>query len=281
LSTALLLTADVAAAERLQSELARIRFRTRCVNSFQAAIDWLAMQPFTTVVIDSRYGREAVLEVLLSGWKHHPLLAGCVFSQISKEVEIWALTAVGAQVFSGPNMMPSMMQFLKRLPEAFAFAERSHFGVLVVEDLDSPREIISAYVESLGFSAVDQAKSAEDALKLIEKDPYRYFAMLTDLQMPGQSGIELIRRIRCHQDELISALPVVVLTSVPTPENLYASIKEGATGFLVKPPKKKQLRQELEKAKRIAVLRQSPRLCEAALVEKLEGNLEKLLGGKL
>jgi CheY-like chemotaxis protein len=87
--------------------------------------------------------------------------------------------------------------------------------------------------------------------------------------MPHESGIDLIRLLR--RDTRVCHLPVLVLTAYATGENLLECIKAGATGFVVKPPHKKTFRRELEKARRIFVTRQSPRLCspeEAHLLEE-------------
>ena len=86
--------------------------------------------------------------------------------------------------------------------------------------------------------------------------------------MPDMKGTELIRSIR--REETINQLPIIVLTAYATMEVLLECIKAGATGFLVKPPRKNTLREELEKAKRIYLNNLNPRLCrpeEAHLLE--------------
>ena len=93
--------------------------------------------------------------------------------------------------------------------------------------------------------------------------------------MPEISGIELTKKIR--RNGKLKHLPVVMLTAYSSPEHLVDCVKAGASGFLVKPPRKNLLQQELGKARRIYNSRQSPRLCDPSDAERLEDALSKLM----
>jgi two-component system, chemotaxis family, chemotaxis protein CheY len=143
---------------------------------------------------------------------------------------------------------------------------------MVVEDLDSPRDIICILIESLGYSAVVGKNSAESALQALKREPKIYGCVLTDMKMPHTSGAELIRLIR--KDPQLCHIPVVVLTAFGTADCLVECMKAGASGFLVKPPKKEAMRRELGRASRIISHGLDPRLVKEEDAEALRAVLE-------
>jgi CheY-like chemotaxis protein len=66
--------------------------------------------------------------------------------------------------------------------------------VLVVDDEELLRQYASAHLKRLGYDAVCVASGAQ-ALTLLERDA-AFTVLLTDVVMPGMSGIELVRRVR-------------------------------------------------------------------------------------
>ena len=67
----------------------------------------------------------------------------------------------------------------------------SKHRILVVEDEDKLRRVVELQLQSAGFE-VDQAASAEDALKLSDHADL----VLTDLRLPGMDGLELLAVLR-------------------------------------------------------------------------------------
>lgn len=234
------------------------------------------MSSFDALLVDYRFGQDAALKTLEIGWKHHPLLLGCVFLLQGTVTEEWTLRAAGANVFcvhQGSDSPPinqiqfSLQQLLRAKPST------TPFRILVVEDLDSPRDIICAYIENLGFADVQGVSSVQGALKKLETEPSRYACVVTDLSLPGESGIDLIRAIR--RTEELCHLPIIVLTAYSTVGNLLDALQAGASGFIVKPPKKNLLRKELEKARRNYFTHQNPRLCRPEDAHLLEEALQR------
>jgi two-component system, NtrC family, response regulator AtoC len=118
--------------------------------------------------------------------------------------------------------------------------------ILVVEDEDKLRRVIALHLSAEGWE-VDEASSAEHALPKAASAAF----ILTDLKLPGLSGIDLLRGLR----ERNARAPVVLMTAFGTIENAVEAMKEGATDFLLKPFSLDQLSAVLNKAREVQALR--------------------------
>jgi CheY-like chemotaxis protein len=78
--------------------------------------------------------------------------------------------------------------------------------LLVIDDEDMVRSMLTDVLEALGY-AVDAADSGEAAMA--EFHAGRYRAVITDLRMPGMSGLDLAERLR----QVDGAVPVILLTA--------------------------------------------------------------------
>jgi DNA-binding response OmpR family regulator len=101
-------------------------------------------------------------------------------------------------------------------------------GVLIVEDDESLRQIVSRHLRAAGYE-VDEASSAEDAASAIQGG-LRPGVVLLDLNLPGDTGWDLLRG-----PALASAgSPPVIITSATTVSpKLLAEF--GCAGYLPKP----------------------------------------------
>lgn len=100
--------------------------------------------------------------------------------------------------------------------------------ILVVEDRDSLRLMLNRALSGEGYE-VEAAASGEEALEWIASR--QYDLVLTDLKLPGLSGLDVLRGCR----DLHGELPVVVLTAYGTVHTAVEAMKEGAADFLEKP----------------------------------------------
>jgi DNA-binding NtrC family response regulator len=100
--------------------------------------------------------------------------------------------------------------------------------ILVVDDESSQRRLLGGFLESLGFQ-VDQASSAEDALKSIRGSVPD--VVLLDVRLPGISGIDALPQIR----KIAPDLPVLLITAYADLRQAVAAIKVGANDYLAKP----------------------------------------------
>ncbi len=111
--------------------------------------------------------------------------------------------------------------------------------VVVVDDQHLIRSGLRALLDRAeDIDVVGEAADGATALGVVRTT--RPDVVLMDIRMPGTDGIEATRRIVA--DERLRAVAVVVLTTFDTDENLFAAIRAGAAGFLLKDAPPDQLR---------------------------------------
>ena len=103
--------------------------------------------------------------------------------------------------------------------------------ILVVEDSFTVRELQRSILESAGYPVVT-ACDGRDALTVLDRDP-EIGLVITDLEMPELTGLELTRAIRA--DTARSSLPVVIVTSLGSEDDRRRGIEAGADAYMAKP----------------------------------------------
>lgn len=102
-------------------------------------------------------------------------------------------------------------------------------GVLVVDDSGHSRELLMSLLRRLTDVELRQARNGEDALAEFAARPARLTFL--DIDMAGLDGLEVLRRLRAsHPDAFI-----VMVSGVPSVENVRMALDEGAGCFVVKP----------------------------------------------
>ncbi|MGA8102414.1 MAG: sigma-54 dependent transcriptional regulator [Candidatus Acidiferrales bacterium] len=100
--------------------------------------------------------------------------------------------------------------------------------VLLVEDKSELRAMLRKFLEREGYT-VDEAPDGNTAVDKVRKR--RYLLVLTDLKLPGNSGLDVLREAR----KVDSALPVILITAYGSVEEAVTAMKEGAFDFIQKP----------------------------------------------
>lgn len=124
-----------------------------------------------------------------------------------------------------------------------------NFSILVVDDEKNIRDMLAAMLEKLDCS-VTTAISPQQAINYAKTSPPDI--LLTDLNLPGMNGIELIKEISKFSKRTVS----IVLTGQGTVEMAVKAMKAGAFTFLSKPLKKSELLVTVEKALEVHALKE-------------------------
>lgn len=104
-------------------------------------------------------------------------------------------------------------------------------SILIVEDRLVMLKIIRRLLAQIGYSDVDEATNGLGALEKLRVK--RYDLILSDWNMDGMSGYELLKAVRA--DPKNAAIPFILVTAEAKPESMLAAKAAGANGYLLKP----------------------------------------------
>ena len=107
------------------------------------------------------------------------------------------------------------------------YAEPHDRRILIVDDDDAVRELFAAYLA--GTYSCATAADAQTALDLLSREPFAL--VLSDVQMPGLGGVELLRRIVAQYP----GTAVIMITGVDRTQRVIDAIRVGASDYLIKP----------------------------------------------
>jgi len=113
--------------------------------------------------------------------------------------------------------------------------------ILVVDDEESLRRVLQVQLDGRGYE-VALAANARDALGILAGS--HYDLVLTDLRMPGMSGLELLKQIRENHPDT----QVILLTAFGTIENAVEAMQSGAYQYVTKPVRFDELAIVIERA---------------------------------
>jgi len=110
--------------------------------------------------------------------------------------------------------------------------------VLVVDDQPVVREVIAEMLEEFG-ATVTAVPGVSDALESLERE--RPNVVLSDIQMPGEDGYALIRKVRALPPDRGGQTPAAALTGLATPEDRERALRAGFQDHAAKPIEAGQL----------------------------------------
>jgi DNA-binding response OmpR family regulator len=113
----------------------------------------------------------------------------------------------------------------------FDYVLTEDMALLAVDDDPIQREFCSVYL-STPTVAVETADCAEAGMALLAQGK-RYAAALVDVDMPGMSGIEMVRVMRA--DPSLDNMPIMVITGREDMVSIDQAYEAGATAFMCKP----------------------------------------------
>lgn len=117
--------------------------------------------------------------------------------------------------------------------------------MLIVDDSKVMRSMLQGLARKLSFRTVEAGDGAAGLNKLLEDDPQEPFDVaLIDLDMPVMTGLQMIRKVRCHrQFDSVKLLVVTVETSMP---RVKMALQAGADDYLMKPVSREALFEKLQ-----------------------------------
>ena len=127
------------------------------------------------------------------------------------------------------------------------FAKETH--VLVVDDSLNIRRIVVDSLQRLGFSKITTAEDAVEALgklKFFATSPHAIGLVLSDLNMPGPSGLDFLKQIR-NESEFVT-LPFLLVTTESEKGAVIEAAAAGVSGYVVKPFNLETLTKKIEAA---------------------------------
>jgi len=115
-------------------------------------------------------------------------------------------------------------------PSRFSFVLQGPLSIIAIDDDPIMREFSTVYLSSPGVTVMT-ATSAEEGLALLKE--HRFDIALVDVDMPGKSGIDLLRELRASPR--YDDLPIMVITGREDMGSIDLAYQEGATAFMCKP----------------------------------------------
>jgi two-component system response regulator PilR (NtrC family) len=113
--------------------------------------------------------------------------------------------------------------------------------ILVVDDEESARSMLSDYFTGLGYEVVT-ASDGEDALKKFS--PGAFDCVISDLFMPTIDGLELLKQIKEEDPDVF----YLIITGFPGIDSAVSAMKEGAFDYITKPFHMEDIRMKVERA---------------------------------
>lgn len=152
-----------------------------------------------------------------------------------------------------------------------SFLESSEKRLLIVDDELSVREILAEGLGALGYRT-RMAASAAEAFDLVRQDEVHL--VLTDIEMPGETGLDLLNRIKEHDPDL----DVIMVTGVVDTQTAIGAIRQGASDYVTKPFNLEEVQIVIERTleKRRLVLQN--RLYQEHLEELVEQRTAEVVG---
>jgi len=115
--------------------------------------------------------------------------------------------------------------------------------ILVVDDFSTMRRIVKNLLRDLGFSNTHEADDGTTAWPMLQSGDFDF--VVTDWNMPGMSGIDLLKKIRA--DERLKTTPVLMVTAEAKRDQIVAAAQAGVNGYVVKPFTAAALKEKIEK----------------------------------
>lgn len=115
--------------------------------------------------------------------------------------------------------------------------------ILIVDDFSTMRRIIKNLLRDLGFTNTQEADDGVTALPMLRNGEFDF--LVTDWNMPGMTGIDLLKQVRA--DPKLVSLPVLMVTAEAKRDQIIEAAQAGVNGYVVKPFTAQVLKEKIDK----------------------------------
>ena len=115
--------------------------------------------------------------------------------------------------------------------------------ILIVDDFSTMRRIIKNLLRDLGYNNTSEADDGNTGLPMLQSGNFDF--LVTDWNMPGMTGLDLLRAVRA--DARLNSLPVLMVTAEAKKEQIVMAAQAGVNGYIVKPFTAQTLKEKIDK----------------------------------
>jgi len=115
--------------------------------------------------------------------------------------------------------------------------------ILIVDDFSTMRRIVKNLLNDLGYTNTTEADDGKSAWPLLQQGGFDF--VVTDWNMPGMTGIDLLKAIR--GEPRLKALPVLMVTAEAQRDQIIEAAKAGVNGYIIKPFTAATLKEKIDK----------------------------------
>ncbi|WNO07892.1 chemotaxis response regulator CheY [Teredinibacter sp. KSP-S5-2] len=115
--------------------------------------------------------------------------------------------------------------------------------ILIVDDFSTMRRIIKNLLRDLGFTNTQEADDGSTALPMLKNGDFDF--LVTDWNMPGMTGIDLLKE--CRADAKLASLPILMVTAEAKRDQIIEAAQAGVNGYVVKPFTAQVLKEKIDK----------------------------------
>ena len=244
---------DEKAMDKFRTIASRSGFRVEQAKTAALAKEMIAeaideSEPFDVIFMDYDLSEQETLKALRSLAKDE--LPGCDLARVVLMTTFLGWTHVeeearqlGTSHFLIKPLFPSTV--LKSICEVIAphpentvptetVPDLSQVNILLVEDIDSNREIFITLLEDTG-AQVDEVEDGLEAIEKFQSNPELYDLIVMDVQMPRMDGFQATKAIRSMEHEWARSIPIIALTANVFKTDLEQCLKCGMDDLLPKP----------------------------------------------
>ena len=120
--------------------------------------------------------------------------------------------------------------------------------ILVVDDMQSIRELLGAYLRRLGYNKITEASDGREAYKSLmtaKSQGFPYHLIICDWNMPNLDGLDFLKLVRANSET--ANLPFLIITNENEKHKVVEAIQFGVTNYMVKPLEEATLKEKLER----------------------------------